>query len=160
MAFDAFLKLDQVKGESPEKGYQDQIKLQHYSWGLRQPAGGVGHNPSGRAEFDSLTFTKPLDVASPDLAFHCASGTTLKTALLTVCSATGDRQPLFEVSMESCWIGNVVQGASPGDQIPVEQIQLHFGKIKWTYHKRNKDNKAEGKLAQGWNLIEHCAWNG
>ena len=39
MAFDAFLKLTDIKGESQVKGFEDQIQIESFHWGVAQEGG-------------------------------------------------------------------------------------------------------------------------
>src|SRR5512141_296981 len=71
MAFDAFLKIDGVPGESSDDKHKDWIEVLSYSWGVSQPSSGSASTAGGataeRANFSDFSVVKALDKASPKL---------------------------------------------------------------------------------------------
>ena len=85
MAFDAFLKLDGIAGDSTDKQYSEWIELESFSWGATQTStrggGGAG---KGKVEFQDLHFVVNFSKASPELFKRCATGEHIKTGVLAV----------------------------------------------------------------------------
>lgn len=83
MAFDAFIKIDGIEGESTDSKYQGWIELISYHGSMTQTvsrtASSVGGATAERVDFNSFGFTKFLDKASPLLAMACAGGTHINT---------------------------------------------------------------------------------
>ena len=71
--FDAFLKLDGIKGESPDSQHKDEIDVMSFSWGEEQTAGSPTSGGSGAAKvkFHDFSITKKTDASSPLLMLHC-----------------------------------------------------------------------------------------
>jgi len=77
MAFDAFMKINGVVGESTDDQHKEWIELLSFSWGVQQPKSVVssaGSLAAERADFGDFSITKVIDKASPKLATACASG--------------------------------------------------------------------------------------
>ena len=79
MAFDAFIKIEGIPGESTDDAHADWIEVLSYSCGVSQPASGSASSGGGasaeRADFQDFSIVKALDKASPKLALACADGT-------------------------------------------------------------------------------------
>jgi hypothetical protein len=73
MAVDAFLKLGDLKGESPVKGYEDQIQVLSWSWGMSQT--GTTHmgtgGGAGKVNVQDMAVTHYVDTASPNIIKAC-----------------------------------------------------------------------------------------
>ncbi|MCS7026204.1 MAG: type VI secretion system tube protein Hcp, partial [Bryobacteraceae bacterium] len=72
-AFDAFLEIDGIKGESEDKQLRDHIELLSYSFGASQTGSFAygGGGGTGKVQFVDFHFTKRCDKASPLLFLHC-----------------------------------------------------------------------------------------
>ncbi len=83
MAFDTFLKIDKVPGESTDDKHKEWIELLSFQHGMTQPVSGVASTAGGRSaervDIQDLCFTKWLDKASPKLYAACCRGITLRT---------------------------------------------------------------------------------
>ncbi len=69
MAFDIFLKIDGVKGESSDAQHREEIEPASFSWGVSQEGatsagGGAG---AGKASFQDLHIIMNVSRASPQL---------------------------------------------------------------------------------------------
>ena len=86
MAFDYFLKIDGISGESKKQGHQGEIELQSWSFGVSAGAVGVtgtGGGGAGKATVHDFQFRAASGVQSPHLFVSAASGALHKTALLS-----------------------------------------------------------------------------
>lgn len=156
MAFDAFLKIDGIQGESTDDKHKDWIEVLSYSWGVNQPAsvtpssaGGATHE---RANFQDLSVVKILDKASPNLALFCSNGTHIKEITIELCRAGGDKLKYMEYKMSDCLISSVSQGGGGGAEA-TESISFNYGKLQWTYTQQKRaDGSGGGNVAAGWDL--------
>src|SRR5262245_56642668 len=64
----AYLKLGDIKGESADSNHKDWIEIQSYSWGTSSARPGAAPPSPG-----TLTISKTLDKASPQLAQRCTA---------------------------------------------------------------------------------------
>lgn len=157
MAFDAFLKIDGVDGESTRKGFEKQTEIQSFSWGATNPAtmgsatGGVG---GGKATISSFSVSKKTDKASPVLFQACMEGTHYPKALVTLNKA-GGKSPVdfLKYEFEKVYVESVQQsGQSGGDDSALEQVSFVFGKVSMTYTPQNPDGTKGSPMVASWDL--------
>ncbi len=100
MAFDAFLKIEGIQGESTDANHKDWIEIISYGIGVIQPTSASASTAGGasaeRATFRDLTVKKSLDKASPKLALYCADGTHIKEVVLELCRAGGEKMKYMQ----------------------------------------------------------------
>ena len=132
MAFDAFLKLDGIDGESVAKGYEKWIEVSSFSWGCvdipsTNTGGGAG---AGKVQLSDLNFVTNFSKASPALLRACATGEHIKEAQLQVRKA-GDRAGAFyKVKFEDILVSSYQTGGS-SDAFPTESISLNYARLSF-----------------------------
>src|SRR6266487_1784839 len=134
--FDAFLKIDGIKGESADEKHKGEIDLMSFSWGVHQTGTSAtgGGGGAGKAHFEDLTIVKKTDAASPLLFLNCANGAHIKEANLVVRKAGGTQLEYLKIKLTDV----LVSGLSPtghhdGDTVPLEQVSLNFAKVEFSY---------------------------
>jgi len=134
MAYDAFLKIEGLNGESSDQYHKDWIDLLSYSHGIQLPNSGTGGITSPPVHED-FSVVKELDKASPKLYLHCCNGQRLNQVIMELCKATGDKQKFMEYVFTDVIISSVRPGGSAqtGEPLPVEEVTFNYGKIEWTY---------------------------
>jgi type VI secretion system secreted protein Hcp len=160
MAFDTFIKIDGIEGESTDDKHAGWIEVVSYTSGVNQKASAtassVGGGSSERADFDDFTFVKQLDKASPKLALACADGTHISTIMVEICRAGTEKVKYMEYKMTNCIISSVKNAGGGGD-IPSESVTIDFGKIEWAYTvQKRQGGGAAGNVAGGWDLQKNC----
>src|SRR5215472_13348901 len=128
MAVDMFMKIAGVKGESQDKGHMDEIDVLAWSWGMSQSGtthmGGGGG--SGKVNVQDLSFTKYVDVSSPDLLLACCNGKHFTDATLVVRKAGENPLEYIKVKMQEVIIASVSTGGSGGEDRLTENVTLNF----------------------------------
>jgi type VI secretion system secreted protein Hcp len=159
MAFDAFLKIEGIPGESTDDKHKDWIEILSYSFAVTQKASGsastAGGASSQRANFSDFSIVKALDKASPKLFEACASGKHLATVTLELCRAGGNKVKYMEYKMSNCIISSVRPGGSShaSETLPLEEVAFNFGKIELSYtQQKRSDGSGGGQVAAGWDL--------
>jgi type VI secretion system secreted protein Hcp len=161
MAFDAFLKIDGIPGESTDDKHNDWIEVLSYGVGIQQPASAAAGSSGGataeRANFQDFSITKALDKASPKLALACADGTHIKQITLELCRAGGDKVKYMDYKLTNCIISSYHDGGSSGgENLPVETVTFNYGKIEWTYTQQKRaDGSGGGQVAGGWDIEQN-----
>lgn len=172
MAFDAFLKIDGIDGESFSKGHEKWIELQSFSWGVSQAGAGApgaagGGGGAGKVSVRDFTFMKVTDSASPALFQKCCSGEHFKKATLTCRKAGGDAAgnvdappgdfmtfDFFDVILSSYNEG----GTIATDARPLESVSFNFEKIQMSVASPpNSDGNSGPPATGGWNFQKHRA---
>lgn len=155
MALNMGLKIAPLKGESATKGFEDQIDVLAWSWGLSNSGsahvgGGAG---SGKANFQDLSFTKYIDSSTTDLFLAAASGKHFDQAILTVRKAGGDAPVDYMViTMSEVLISSLSTGGSGGEDRLTENVTLNFAKIKIKYTKQAKTGTAATSDEKEWDI--------
>ena len=140
MAYDAFLKLDDVNGEVQDSQFEKWIEVDSFSWGVSQSgtvAGGTGGG-AGKVSFQDLHITKPTDKSSAALFLKCATGQHFQKCQLYVRKAGGDASGassvFLKIEMDDVLVSSVeFEGAAQGDDRPSEDVTLNFTKIFYEY---------------------------
>jgi type VI secretion system secreted protein Hcp len=161
MAFDTFIDIAGVEGESTATGFEKKIEIYSFSWGASNPTtvgSGKEGISSGKVSISSFNVMKKSDKASTALFAACCSGTHYDTAKVTMRKAGGPAgqqgfliYEFSEVMVESIqW-----SGSSGGDDTPTESISLAFAKVKITYNVQSKDGKTFTKAGEAsWDLTK------
>jgi len=163
MAFDAFLKIATIPGESTDDKHKDWIEILSFSHSLSQPSSSTGASAggartSGRVEMQDFSVVKTLDKASPKLALACCKGEHIKDVTLELCRAGGDKQKYMVYKLTDAVVANVRNGGSAkgGDQLPTEEVSFHFAKIEWTFTVIDSTGKAKGNVPAYWDLQKNA----
>jgi type VI secretion system secreted protein Hcp len=157
MAFDAFLKIDGVNGESTRAGFEQQIELLSFSWGATNTAtigsSGAGGG-SGKATVSSFNCLKSTDAASPTLFQGCCSGRHYATAKVTLRKAGGDSPVDYLVyDFVNVYVDSIQwSGSSGGDDRPTESLGISFGKVTVTYTGQSASGAAASPVVGSWDL--------
>jgi type VI secretion system secreted protein Hcp len=148
MAYHVFLKFEPaVKGESKTEGFQDQIELTHWNFGV---SNGV-HVQSGKTlqtetvSVDPITISKRNDSSTPALMKLVADGKTGKSvkATLTVCIMKNSKAvPSIIINLENVIVANVTMHGVGGGPLE-DSATLYFTKVSYQYE--NLDAKGTSK---------------
>jgi type VI secretion system secreted protein Hcp len=127
MAYDAFLKIDGITGETTG---QDFIEVLSFSFGITHPVApsGAGAGKPSEIQFEIV---KRTDKTSPALFQACATGKVLRQAELDLLPAVQtEKQPFYKVQLGNVLISAVqVSGSEGGDERPIESVSFAFTKI-------------------------------
>lgn len=154
--FDAFLKLDGIKGESADAKHKGEIDIMSFSWGVAQTGTSAtgGGGGAGKVQFQDIHFVKKTDAASPLLMLNCANGAHIKEANFVVRKAGGAQLEYLKIKLTDILISSFKDhGTQKGDEIPKESITLNFAKVEYSYQPQGADGKAQGgPILAGWDV--------
>ena len=139
MAFDAFLKIEGIEGDSQQKGHAGEIEVSSFSWGETNStsAGSGGGGGAGKVQMQDFHFTMATSKASPSLMTTCATGKHLRDATLTCRKAGATQQDFIVIKMNDVLISSYALGGSTGDGDPTDQVSLAFVKIDFLFREVN-----------------------
>jgi len=165
MAFDAFLKIDGIPGESADKVHKDEIDLVALSWGEtntgQATAGGGG---AGRSVAQDFHFVHHVDKATPLLFFACASGQHIKTAILTCrkagsttttgAAAAAPAKPgeFLVIKMTDVIITSFTEAGASADDRPQDSVSLNFVQMEVDYTPQSPTGVNGTTIARAWNF--------
>ncbi|MBN1442860.1 MAG: type VI secretion system tube protein Hcp [Planctomycetes bacterium] len=158
MAFDAYLKIEGVEGESSDKNHAKWIEVLSVSHGISQSATATsagGSTSGGRADHSDITVVKQIDSSSPVLLLACCNAKAHKNATIEFCRAMEDKQVFLKWELADVVVTGVRPYAAGGSEYPQEEVSLNYSTIKWTYTKTDVTGKATGDVVAGWNLKEN-----
>lgn len=158
MAFDAFLKIDGIEGESTRKGFEKQIPILSFSWGGSNPAtiGVDGGGGGGKGALSSLNVMKKADSSSPTFFQKCMEGEHFKKASLTLMKA-GGKAPIdfIKYDLETVYIDSVqYSGSGGGDDTPMESISLAYGKMTYTFTPQTATGTKGSPVVGQWDVTK------
>jgi type VI secretion system secreted protein Hcp len=128
MAFDAFLKLDGIDGDSLVRGYEKWIEVMSFSWGVSQGASHAsgGGGGAGKAVFQDLSFVVNFSKASPELFKRCATGEHIKSGVLSVRKAGEKPLEFYKVRLTDVLVSSFQDSNSSGADQALNSVSLNF----------------------------------
>jgi type VI secretion system secreted protein Hcp len=92
MAFDAFMKIDGIPGESMDARYPSWIEVSSFSHKMEQPASSTASSSGGataeRVNHGLFHVVHLFDKATPKIAEACCKGTHIKDVTIALCSSS------------------------------------------------------------------------
>jgi type VI secretion system secreted protein Hcp len=156
MAFDTYLKMDGIEGESTSKGFEKQTEIYSFSHGVSNTStigSATGGGGSGRASFSSFNIMKKTDKASPLLFYNCASGKHIPSIVVTMRKTGGKPMNFLVYTFTDCVIDSVQwSGSTGGDDSPAESVSFGYGKIEVSYTGQKSDGSPSAAIMQKWDL--------
>jgi type VI secretion system secreted protein Hcp len=139
MAFDMFLKIENVDGESNDDKHKGEIELLSYSFGVAQvgTTGFGGGGGAGKVSMQDFHFSAPVNLSSPVLFRACASGEHFKKAVLTCRKAGGEQHEFLKITMTDLLVSQYSNSGDSAGEIPMDQISLNYSKIEMLYTSPN-----------------------
>jgi len=162
MAYDAFLKIDVIPGESTDAKHKEWVELMSWSFGVSQPISGErsmgGHGSASRASFQDFTIVKNVDKATNKLIEACSKGEHIKEITLELCRATGDKTKYLEYKLGDVIVTSDSVGGGGGESLPSETVSFNYGTIKSTYTVLDSTSgKSKGNVSFGFSVVENKA---
>ena len=142
MSVNIHIKIETIEGMSTVAGFEKQIQVESFSWGMTQTtnfstAKGGG---AGKASVQDLHFQHLVDKASPKLMLACCTGQHIPSATLTCRKVDGDAGVDFLViTLTDLLVSSVCPAGSNQGDTPVEAVSLAFASYKVVY--QEQDNK-------------------
>lgn len=161
MAFDSFIKIPGVDGESKRKGFEKQIEVYSFSLGASNPTtiGAGGGGGAGKVSISSFNFMKKTDITSPVLFQACCDGTHYDKVSITL-NKSGGKAPVdfLKYEFEQVYVESIQwSGSSGGDDTPTESVSFAFGKMVVTYTGQNPDGTKGAVKSGQWDLTTVAA---
>jgi type VI secretion system secreted protein Hcp len=157
MAFDCFIKIQGVDGESRDSSHGGEIDVLSFHWGVTQTgtASTGGGGGGGKCNVQDFSFVHKVDKASPVLFQKCCQGEHIPEALVTVRRAGGTQLEYLKYKFTDLIVASVRPGGSSHgvDDIPLEEVSINFAKCELDYQPQGPDGQADGgPVHGGWNV--------
>jgi type VI secretion system secreted protein Hcp len=153
MAFDAFLKIEGIDGESTDQQHKGEIDVLSWSWGATQAiaSGGSGGGTTGKVSMQDFHFVSRVNKASPLLFESCASGKHIDTATLSVRKAGDRAYDYIKITLSSVLVSGYLPAGAPDDAAS-EEVSLNFAKIEFEYVPQNADGSIASSVKTGYDV--------
>lgn len=144
-AFDAYLRLDGVDGESTDSAHPKWIDIESFTHAVSQP---------GRASFSELCLQKTIDSSSPVLAQSCALGKRFASANLDLVTTDASRVRFYEIGLTKVFVSSLSTDGGAGDAgRPTETLCLTYSRIGWSYTEVDPRGLPSGNVSAWWDLV-------
>jgi len=156
MAYDAFLKLAGVTGESQKQGHTGEIELNSFSWGASNPTtvGKGSGMAAGKVAFSDFSIMKVTDKSSPTLFLNCSSGNHFTTGTVAIQKATGGAtgETYLQYDFTNVFVTSIQwSGSTGGDDTPTESVSFAYEQVQITYKPQDSTGKLGAQVIAGWN---------
>jgi len=132
-AVDYFLKIDGIDGESTDVGHKGEITIESWSWGVSQStASTAGGARAGKPCTAPMTFTKPVDKATPQLMANAVSGMVIPRAILIGRKAGEQQQDYLKYELKNVYVTSY-QTSGASASTPADQFSLNFASLTVEY---------------------------
>ena len=147
-AFDYFLKLDGIPGESVDAKHKGEIDVLSWSWGMQGRPSLGGGAASGKATINDLKIVKRLDSASTALMLALRTNEPIQKAVLTQRKAGKGQLEYLKITIEQGRVTSlsVDAGETAGGPQVVEKVSFTFNKIEVEYVPQGKDGLPQGGM--------------
>ncbi|MEG0332926.1 MAG: type VI secretion system tube protein Hcp [Akkermansia sp.] len=170
MAFDSYIQISGVEGQSTDSAHSAWIDVISFKHGSAQETKFTNNtNAIGRGVMEPFIFVHLLDKATPLLQKFCMSGQNIETVKFEVCAQIGGgKQKVYEVDMKNARVveaqvitvdatltkDTLLAGVGRDSSAVrlVEQISLIADEYKWTTHTFKSTGELAGDVAGGWNV--------
>jgi len=156
MAYDAFLKLDQITGESQKTNHIGEIDLMSFSWGASNSSSvGTGTGAStGKVNVSDFSIMKSTDSASPNLFQKCCDGSVIATGVVTLQRQTNaGAVPYLVYNFTNVYVTSVQWSGSGGSgDSPMESVSFCFEQGTVDYTPVDDNGTPGTAIHGGWNV--------
>ena len=140
-AFDAFLKIEGIEGESVDDRHKGWIDVDSYQWRADKPVDGYGSNRTTRVTtHQDFTVTKWVDKSSPKLMLAVCDGQHIPSVRLEMVRTTSNTVQTMAYDLLEAIVTSVRPGggSTQGQEEPTEAFSLNYAKIAWTYTEQDR----------------------
>ncbi len=147
--FLAYLKLDNIQGDSQDANHVGWITVLGYSESVSHPgvpiAGGL---LVGRSALGDFEIVKAVDKTSPTLFQDAVSGKDLQSAVLEIVEPG---VAIVDYKLTDPTISGISDAGAGNSSLPLEQVSLNFTKVEWDYTPLNADGSPGTTVSESWN---------
>ena len=156
MAYDAFLKLDGITGESQKANHTGEIDIMSFSWGASNSSSvGTGTGVSvGKVSVSDFSIMKSTDSSSPPLFQKCCDGSVIATGVVTLQrQVSGNATAYLVYNFTNVYVTSIQWSGSGGSgDAPMESVSFCFEKGTVDYTPLADDGTAGTAVHGGWNI--------
>jgi type VI secretion system secreted protein Hcp len=149
-----YLSIPGVPGRSVVKGFEDQIELLTWAWGVDNNAtiGSGGGAGSGKATPRDVITLAESGIQSPLLLLDTNTGRHVQSALLS-CVRSASKKPFtfMTLKFEDLLVTSYAVTPDPTNGFPLDLVHLVFEKVTQTVFPQNPDGSAGTPISTSFN---------
>lgn len=119
------------------RGAAGSIQIAGFRNEVVSPRDAASGMPTGKRQHKPFTITKPIDKASPMLYNAMLTGETIPSIELSAGNPAAQGGEYLKIRLEQVSVAGITASSggagAAGDQRPMEEISLSYGKITWTW---------------------------
>ncbi|MBN2269320.1 MAG: type VI secretion system tube protein Hcp [Sedimentisphaerales bacterium] len=152
-AYDGYLKIDGIDGESLDEKHKDWIDILSYNHGIIQPTSVLPGSSIQPCEHQDFTIAKPLDKSSPLIYLACSNGEHIPSVQMQLCRSGAEAQQYMQYTLTDVIVSAVRPkgGTMAGEDRPIEEVSFNYKKVEWKYTYYSLDGKGNDVLTS-WDL--------
>jgi len=162
MAYDGYLMIDGIPGESTDAKHQSWIEIISFKHEVSQPAGSstsrIGGRTGARVDVRDFCITKVVDKSSCNLHLYCCNGKHITQIIVELCEASESKLCYMKWTMKDVIVSSIKASGVANEQIfvrPIEEVTFNFGQIQWVYTPKDHMGKPLPQQQSGWTLEEN-----
>jgi type VI secretion system secreted protein Hcp len=142
MAYQWFLKIDGINGDSEDADHPNWIDIEAWSFGDTTPAETGGGGSAGKARFSDFYFIMKTNPATVRLARAGDDGDAIASAILSCVNKsmpdfkgpTGIKGEILRITMDDLHVASFQsRGSGSGDATPLNGVALNYSRIERKY---------------------------
>ena len=152
---DAFLKIEEIPGESQDSTHGGEFDLQSFAFSVVQSGSMAtgGGGGTGQASFSDIPIMTYVGKSSPELLLRCATGKHFPKAEIVVRKAGDTPFEYMKISLEDVLVSSYSVTPGSGGELAFENWSLNYAKISFAYNPQKKDGTGEGWITK-WNNVK------
>ena len=153
MAFQTFIRIEGITGESADSAHKGWIEVLSMKWELTNLKDLGRSDLAGRTHFSDFTISKAVDVSSPLLLQHASNHKKVPQIKIEVYRAGGaEKMKYLEYLFTNCIITriqlNAGMAAEAGDAFPLEEVAFNYEKFEIVYTQQKRPDGMGGGVTQ------------
>ena len=138
-----FLSIPGIPGQTTAKGFEGQIELLTWAWGVDSSGtlGGSGAG-AGKATPRDVVALAQSGIQSPTLLLDTAIGRHVPTALISCVRKTKKPFTFMTLAFEDVLVTSYAVTPDPTNGSPLDLVHLEFAKLTFTVTPQNADGSA------------------
>ncbi len=151
---DAFLKIEEIPGESQDTTHAGEFDLQSFALSVSQSGSMAlgGGGGTGQASFGDIPIMTYVGKSTPELMLRCATGKHFGKAEI-VCRKAGDTPfEYLKITLEVVMVTSYSMTPGGGGELALENWSLNYAKISYAYNPQKADGTGEGWITKWYNV--------
>ncbi len=162
MAYDGFLKIGDLVGESSDLAHRGWIEILSFEHETKQPTGPmvsiIGGRTGARVAMGDFKVTKIIDRSTPDIQVYCCDGSHIEEVKVVLRESGGTPVEFMKWTFGHAIISCVRQVGRGNEETyarPIEEISFNFSSVRWQYTPQSGGGSAEAMVEGGWDLEQN-----